>query len=155
MAAELALRLERVLPAPPPMVFRMLVEAELVAQWWGPRGFSVRSIDFDLHVGGGLRITMQPPDGDAFILAGEFLEIVPGERLAYTFRWEPPAPDDRETVAVLLLRDSGKSTALAVEQGTFATEERRALHDQGWTESLDRLEELLESRDGTARDRIQ
>jgi uncharacterized protein YndB with AHSA1/START domain len=44
------------------------------------------------------------------------------------------------------LRDLGESTGLTVEQGTFATEARRALHEQGWNESLDRLEELLERR---------
>ena len=144
MAAELSLRLERVLPAPRPLVFRMHVEPELFAQWFGPKGFSARSVDFDLRVGGGFRITMQPPDSDAFVLEGEFREIDPGTRLAYTFRYEPPDPDDRETVVVLSLRELGETTSLTVEQGTFATEDRRALHVQGWTESLDRLERLLE-----------
>ncbi len=144
MAAELSLRLERVLPAPRPLVFRMHVEPELFAQWFGPKGFSARSVDFDLRVGGGFRITMQPPDSDAFVLEGEFREIDPGTRLAYTFRYEPPDPDDRETVVVLSLRELGETTSLRVEQGTFATEDRRALHVQGWTESLDRLEQLLE-----------
>ena len=152
MAAELALRLERVLPAPRSLVFRMLVEPELLARWWGPKGFSARNIDLDPRVGGGYRITMQPPDGDAFVLAGEFREIDPGARLAYTFRYEAPDPDDRETVVVLSLRDLGESSALTVEQGAFATEARRALHEQGWTESVDRLEELLRSRDSATRD---
>ena len=155
MAAELALRLERVLPAPRPLVFRMHVEPELLAQWWGPRGFSARIIDFDLRVGGGFRITMQPPDGDDFVLAGEFREIDPGARLAYTFRYEPPDPDDRETVVVLSLRDLSASTALKVQQGTFATEDRRTLHEQGWTESLDRLGELLKSRNWATHDGMQ
>jgi uncharacterized protein YndB with AHSA1/START domain len=86
---------------------------------------------------------------------GEFREIDPGARLAYTFRYEPPDPDDRETVVLLSLRDLGESTALTVEQGTFATEDRRALHEQGWTESLDRLEELLKSRDWATPDGMQ
>jgi uncharacterized protein YndB with AHSA1/START domain len=147
MAAELALRLERVVAAPPELVFRMHVEPDLFAQWFGPKGFSVTSIDLDLRVGGGYRITMQPPDADAFVLFGEFREIDRGARLAYTFRYEPPDPDDRDTVVVLSFRDLGEATALTVEQGTFATEARRALHQQGWTDSLNRLEELLKSRD--------
>ena len=147
MAAELALRLERVVAAPPELVFRMHVEPDLFAQWFGPKGFSATSIDLDLRVGGGYRITMQPPDADAFVLFGEFREIDRGARLAYTFRYEPPDPDDRDTVVVLSFRDLGEATALTVEQGTFATEARRALHQQGWTDSLDRLEELLKTRD--------
>jgi uncharacterized protein YndB with AHSA1/START domain len=147
MAAELALRLERVLSARLALVFRTHVEPHLFAQWFGPKGFSATSVDFDLRVGGGYRITMQPPDADAFALFGEFREIDPGIRLAYTFQYEPPDPDDRDTVVVLSFADLGGATALTVEQGTFATEARRALHEQGWTESLDRLQELLKSRD--------
>jgi uncharacterized protein YndB with AHSA1/START domain len=151
MAEELAVRLERVLAAPAPYVFRMNVEPDLFAQWFGPRGFSAPSVDFDVRVGGSYRITMQPPDADAFVLFGEFREIDPGVRLAYTFRYEPPDPDDRDTVVELSFGDLGEATALRVEHGTFATEARRALHEQGWTESLDRLEELLENRSGTTR----
>ena len=147
MATELALSLERVLSAPLALVFRMHVEPDLFAQWFGPKGFSATSVAFDLRVGGGYRITMQPPDADAFVLFGELREIDPGTRLAYTFRYEPPDPDDRDTVVVLSFADLSGTTALTIEQGTFATEARRALHEQGWTESLDRLEELLESRD--------
>jgi uncharacterized protein YndB with AHSA1/START domain len=90
---------------------------------------------------------MQPPDADAFVLFGEFREIDPHARLAYTFRYDPPDPDDRDTVVVLSLRDLGEATALTVEQGPFATQGRRALHERGWTDSLDRLEALLTSRD--------
>lgn len=147
MATKLALRLERVLPAPRPLVFRMHTEPALLAQWWGPKGFSIPSVDLDLRVGGEYRIEMQPPEGDVFFLSGEFREVEPDSRLAYTFRWEPPDPDDRETTAVLSFRDLGESSSLTVDQGPFATVERRALHEQGWTESMDRLEELIKRRD--------
>jgi uncharacterized protein YndB with AHSA1/START domain len=143
MATELTVHLERVLPAPRPLVFRMHTEPDLLAQWWGPTGFSVPNIDLDLRVGGRYRIAMQPPEGDGFFLSGEFREVDPATRLVYTFRWEPPDPDDRETVVVFSLRDVGGSTALTVDQGSFGTEERRALHEQGWTETLDRLHELI------------
>jgi hypothetical protein len=46
----------------------------------------------------------------------------------------------------------GGSTALTVDQGPFVTEGRRALHEDGWTDSLDRLEELITSRDWFGRD---
>ena len=86
---------------------------------------------------------MQPPDGDVFYLSGEFREVDPPAHLAYTFRWEDPDPDDRETVVTLSLGDHGESTELVFTQRAFATEGRRALHEQGWTESLDRLQELM------------
>jgi uncharacterized protein YndB with AHSA1/START domain len=90
---------------------------------------------------------MQPPDGKVFHLSGEFRDVEPPARLAYTFRWEEPTPDDRETVVTLSLRDLDASTELSLVQGAFATEERRALHERGWTEALDRLEELLSGRE--------
>ena len=152
MASELTVHLERVLPVPRSLVFRMHVEPDLLTQWWGPKGFSAPSIELDLRVGGGYRIAMQPPAGQGFLLSGEFRDVDPANRLAYTFRWEPPAPDDQETVVAFALRNLGESTALTIDQGAFATEERRALHEQGWTESLDRLQGLITSRDWFGRD---
>lgn len=82
--------------------------------------------------------------GRAVPPGGEFLEIDPPERLSYTFRWEEPDPEDRETVVVLSLRDIGRERAeLVLAQGDFATERRRVLHEEGWSQSLDKLEELL------------
>jgi uncharacterized protein YndB with AHSA1/START domain len=142
---ELTLHLERVLPAARPLVFRAHAEPDLLAKWWGPAGFSASSIEADVRVGGGYRIAMQPPDGALFYLSGEFRAVDPPARLAYTFRWEDPDPDDRETVVTFSLVDRGESTELSVDQGVFATEARRALHVQGWTETLDRLQALISS----------
>jgi uncharacterized protein YndB with AHSA1/START domain len=146
MAAELVLHLERVLPAPRQLVFQMHADPDLLAQWWGPKGFTAPSIELDLRVGGRYQIMMQPPEGEPFFLIGEFREVDPAARLVYTFRWEPPDPDDRETVVVFSVRDQGNSTALTIDQKPFTTEARRLLHEQGWTESLERLQELITGR---------
>lgn len=144
---ELTLRLERLLPAPRPVVFRAHVDPELLGRWWGPAGFSAPSIELDLRPGGRYRIAMQPPEGALFYLSGEFLEVDRPGRLIYTFRWEDPDPDDRETVVTFSLGDRGEATEVSVDQGVFATEGRRALHEQGWSESLDRLRRLMSSSD--------
>jgi uncharacterized protein YndB with AHSA1/START domain len=60
---------------------------------------------------------MQPPEGDPFHLTGEFREVDPPTRLAYTFRWEPPDPDDVETLAEFTFRDLGGSTGVTLRQG--------------------------------------
>jgi uncharacterized protein YndB with AHSA1/START domain len=144
--SELALHMKRVLPAPRPLVFRACTEPSELANWWGPRGFTTPGIELELRVGGSYRIAMQPPDADLFYLSGEFVEVDPPTRLAYTFRWEDPDPDDRETLVTLSFGDLGESTELLFTQGAFATEGRRALHDQGWTDGLDRLHEVLSTR---------
>jgi uncharacterized protein YndB with AHSA1/START domain len=140
----LVLRLERILPGPRAVAYRALSDPGELAKWWGPRGFTAPSVRFDPRVGGSYRIAMQPPDGDLFHVSGEFQEVQPPARLAYTFRWEPPDPDDRLTVVALSLEDRGERTEVLLTQGEFATEERRALHDGGWTDSFSRLEQVLD-----------
>ncbi len=139
----LLLRITTALPAPRSEVFRAMTEPEQLAKWWGPRGFTVPRVEMDLRPGGGYRIEMQPPEGASFQLSGELVEVDPPGRLIYTFRWDPPDPDDRETVVTLSLRDGDDETEVELTQGEFATEERRALHEGGWTDSFDRLRELL------------
>ena len=139
----LTLHKDRVVSAPAARVFAALTEPDELAKWWGPTGFTSPQVDIDLHVAGGYRIAMQPPDGKLFYLVGEFREIDPPGRVAYTFRWEDPDPDDQETVVTLSLRDLGAATELGLTQRPFTVERRRALHDAGWSQSLDRLEQVL------------
>ena len=140
---ELTLELKRVLPAASEAVFRAFSDASELARWWGPNGFTVPSLEFEPRVGASYRIEMQPPEADRFYLTGEFREVDPPARLAYTFVWEEPDPDDVETQVELRFRDLGESSEVALTQGPFRTEARRALHRDGWTDSLDKLERLL------------
>ena len=125
--------------ARPPRVFEAMTDPEQVANWWGPEGFTCPEVTLDLRVGGAYRIAMQPPDGELFHLTGKYVEVEPPSRLAYTFRWEPPDPDDRENVARIALRERDGATEVAVTHGPFATEARCELHKAGWTATLARL----------------
>jgi uncharacterized protein YndB with AHSA1/START domain len=143
--SDLVVHLRRVLPASRERVYEALTNPDKLARWWGPKGFSCPSIEFDPCVGGSYRIAMQPPrDGELFHLSGEFREVGPLARLAYTFVWDPPASDDQETLAELSLADERGGTELTLVQGPFATEERRKLHEDGWSEGFDRLREVLD-----------
>jgi len=136
----LVLVLTRTFDAPRDRLFTLLTEPSELASWWGPHGFTTPEIDLDLRVGGSYRFTMQPPDGDRFHLSGEFLEIDHPGRLAYTFRWEEPGPDDRETIVELALDSFGDdATRVSFQQGQFATNERLELHRSGWTDGFERL----------------
>jgi uncharacterized protein YndB with AHSA1/START domain len=145
-AGPLVLRLRRILPAPRVAVYRALSDPEVLARWWGPRGFTAPSVDFDPLLGRSYRIAMQPPEGELFHLSGQFREVDPPALLAYTFCWEPPDPDDRETLVRVSLEDRGERTEALLTQGDFVTRGRLALHEQGWADSLGRLEQLLEAQ---------
>jgi len=124
-------------------VFRAMTEPERLAAWWGPAGFTTPEVSLEARVGGRYRLGMQPPGGDLFHLAGEFLVVQRPQRLVYTFVWEEPDPDDRETVVELSLAEVHGTTDLTVTQGDFATRARLELHRDGWSDSLDRLQGFL------------
>src|SRR6188472_1399330 len=110
----LELHLERLMSASPDRVFRACVEAESLAAWWGPSGFTSTVEALDVNVAGGYRIAMEPPD-----------------------------PDDRETLVSLTFAAEAEGTLVALDQGPFATDARYELHRVGWTETLERLARFL------------
>jgi uncharacterized protein YndB with AHSA1/START domain len=141
--SELVLELTRTLPARREIAFAAFRDSERLAQWWGPEGFTIPRVDFSTITGEAYRIDMQPPEGDAFFLHGVFRTVHPPARLSFTFCWDPPNPDDAETLVDLRFEDRGDETDVALWQGDFRTEERLQLHRDGWTESFDKLERLL------------
>jgi uncharacterized protein YndB with AHSA1/START domain len=141
------LTISRVLDARREQIFMLLTDPAKLARWWGPRGFTTPEIELDLRVGGHYRFTMQPPTGEAFHLSGNFLEVDAPSRLAYTFSWDEPHPDDRETVVELTLTAADDTTVVSLRHGEFATDERLALHRGGWTDSFDRLDDVIAMSD--------
>lgn len=127
------LQLTRVVPAPRAEVWRAITDSAELAKWWGPKGFTIPSVEFEARTGRRYRIAMQPSDAQLFHLRGEFTEVEPPARLAFTFVWEPAAKDDRQTLATLSLTQQGDQTEVRLTQGAFATDERRALHEGGPT----------------------
>jgi uncharacterized protein YndB with AHSA1/START domain len=146
MSGQLTLATKRVLPALRTVVYDAFSDPTELAKWWGPQGFTTPSLDFQARVGDGYRIEMQPPAGDSFYLTGEFREVDPPARFAFTFVWEEPDPDDLATVVALSFRPIGDRTEVALTQGPFKTDARLALHRNGWADSLDKLAHLLLAR---------
>ena len=141
---ELELHLTQVLPAPRPRVFALFTEPGELPRWWGPHGFRTPGVEMDVRPGGSYRFAMRPPEGELFHLAGEFVAVDPPTLLSYTFRWEPPDPDDQETLVTLAFEEAGpEATKVRFTQEKFRTEERRALHEQGWTDTFEKLRRLL------------
>jgi uncharacterized protein YndB with AHSA1/START domain len=123
-SGELTLEMVRALPVNPARVFAAFSDPDELAKWFGPEGLSVGSLDSDPRVGGTYRIEMQPPEGEPFYLGGEFREVDPPGRLAFTFVYEDPDPDDVETLVELSFRDRGESTEVVFAQGPFKTQAR-------------------------------
>ena len=143
MAATLTVSLSVTVEASRQRVFAAMTDPEQVAEWWGPERLHLPRGDPRRTRGWRVSNRDAPTEGEIFYLVGAYVEVDPPSRLAYTFRWEPPDPDDRETTARLTLRDMNGATEVQLTQGPFATEARRVLHQAGWAESLGRLVRYL------------
>jgi uncharacterized protein YndB with AHSA1/START domain len=137
------LRLEKVFTVPPERLFAVFVDAEQLPQWYGPVGFTALGLRFDAVEGGNYRLAMQPPEGDAFHIRGTFRTVEDPRHLAFTFVYEEPDPDDQETLVSVTFEPVEQGTNVVVEQSSFKTAARCALHRDGWTDSLERLEQAL------------
>jgi uncharacterized protein YndB with AHSA1/START domain len=140
---DLVLELTRAMPAPRGVVYAAFRDSGQLAQWWRPEGFTIPSVDFSTITGEPYRIAMQPPEGDAFFLHGVFRTVHPPERLSFTFVWDPPDPDDVETLADLSFADHGETTEISLWLGVFKTEARLEVHRHRWTDTFNRLERYL------------
>lgn len=137
------LRLEKTFVPPPERVFAAFVDPEQLRLWFGPVGFTVPALEVHAVEGGGYRITMQPPEGDAFHIRGTFRTIEAPRRLVFTFSYEEPDPDDQDTLVTVTFEPADQGTRLVLDQEPFKTAARLTLHRDGWTESLERLEQVL------------
>jgi len=85
--ASIALRMTRHFSAPPDALFRAWTDPTAFAQWMGPPGVTARDVRIDLRVSGRYSLVMDGEDGNAYPLSGEYREIDPPKRLAFTLEW--------------------------------------------------------------------
>ncbi len=140
----IALRAERTFDAPREAVFAAWTNPAVLRRWWASEpGWRSPSAEVDLRVGGRYRLSMGEPDGGpVHTVTGEYTEVRPPERLAYTWAWEgdPPEMDGSAgtLVTVEFAEDDGRTTVTVVHTG-FATDRARDLHEGGWGGCLDSL----------------
>ncbi len=136
----------RTVKAPQALVWKVCTRPEHIDQWWGPNGFTNKTLSFDLRVGGQWKYTMTAADGTVFPNLITYTEVTPMDRLAYDHGdWENPK------------MFTGSLTFTEVEGGTlitlhtvFPTKEARDEVVQeygaieGGKQTLARLEEYLQ-----------
>src|SRR5687767_5265748 len=89
----LSVAVQRRFAAPRERVFRAWTDARAIKEWFGRNeGTDISKVDADVRVGGTFRIQYVAPEGEAAIV-GTYREVVPTERLSFTFAWDPPAWD--------------------------------------------------------------
>ena len=97
----------------------------------------------DLQVGGRYEVQMVPEEGDPYIAGGVYKEIVPQEKLVFTWLWKHEDAS-MESLVTLLFKPFGKrQTELTLIHERFPNEEERDKHGEGWVGVLDQLEIAL------------
>jgi uncharacterized protein YndB with AHSA1/START domain len=138
----------RVFDAPRALVWRAWTEPSMLAQWFGPRGFTSSVPELDLRVGGALRIVMHGPDGKDYPMKGVFREIVPPARLVFgNIATDNDGNHLLEGETVVTLSEQGGKTTLTVMSHMVGlvpiAPQMLAGMEAGWTQSIDKLAELV------------
>ena len=144
MSTTHTIRLHRVLTAPPQKVYRAFVEADALARWLPPNGFTCRVDALDARVGGRFRMAFTNfTTGQSHGFGGEYLEMVPGERLRYTDRFDDPNLPGLIEVTVDFKAVTVGTELGIVQAGIPAVIPAEACY-LGWQESLRHLARLVE-----------
>jgi uncharacterized protein YndB with AHSA1/START domain len=120
----------------------------MMAQWFGPRGFTSSVPELDARVGGTLRIVMHGPDGNDYPMKGAFLEVAAPERLVFTnIAIDNDGNHLLEGRTTVTLTEQGGKTTLTVKSHAvgrvpFAPQMLAGM-DAGWNQSIDKLGELV------------
>jgi uncharacterized protein YndB with AHSA1/START domain len=137
-------RLHRVLRASPERILRAFTDADAMAKWLPPNGFTGKVHRMDARVGGEWRMSFTNfGSGKSHSFGGTYLEIVPGQRLRYTSRFDDPGlPGEMQTTVTLTPTPMG--TELHVVQENIPDVIPEAACYLGWQESLVLLGKLVE-----------
>ena len=137
-------RLHRVLTAPPERVYRAFLDAAAVAKWLPPDGFTCTVHALDARVGGKYRMSFTNlTSGNGHSFGGTYLELVPGELLRYTDRFDDPNLPGEMQVTVRLAKTL-VGTEMHIEQQGIPAVIPAAACMLGWQESLTLLAQLVE-----------
>jgi uncharacterized protein YndB with AHSA1/START domain len=148
--------------APRELVFKAWTDPALMAQWWGPHGFTNPSCELDPRPGGRWRIVMRGPDGVEHPARGHYREVVPPKRLVFAIdhselpdQWHDIVSPGRdkskgrpaiEIVATAIFEEVGAKTRLTLRLTCESAAVRDALLKlgmrEGWSQSLERLDSL-------------
>jgi uncharacterized protein YndB with AHSA1/START domain len=138
-APPLELTITRLLDAPRALVFKVWTQPEHVAQWWGPRGFTVLSAWMDVRPGGAYRIGMRSPEGKDYWMHGVYREVAEPERLVFTFAWQEEGERGQETLVTVSFAEEAGKTRMRFRHAGFVSVAERDGHHSGWSECFDRL----------------
>jgi uncharacterized protein YndB with AHSA1/START domain len=142
LAAKPSLTLKRRIAAPPAKVYAAWTDPQKITQWFGPAGAEVISAEADARVGGRYRMVFRTPDGEEHDVSGSYRDVVPNEKLTFTWMWR--TMPERASQVTITLQADGDGTMLTLFHEQFFDEPARDRHQAGWSGTLEKLARFLE-----------
>lgn len=138
-------RFQRVLRAPAERVYRAFIDPDAMNKWLPPHGFTGRVHEMDARVGGGYRMSFTNlSNGQSHSFGGVYLELVPGERIRHTDRFDDTNLPG-EMVTTIDLKTTSVGTEVNIEQSGIPDMIPGEACCLGWQESLQLLALLVEA----------
>jgi uncharacterized protein YndB with AHSA1/START domain len=138
------IKLHRVLKAPAERVYRAFLDAGAMCKWLPPNGFTGQVHHLDAKVGGTYKMSFTNfTTGSSHSFGGEYLELVPNERIRHTDRFDDPNLPEEMVVTITLKKVSVGTELNIVQEGVPAVIPAEACY-LGWQESLTLLAKLVE-----------
>ena len=140
-----AVRLHRVLRAPPERIYRAFLDAEAMVKWLPPNGFTGKVHQLDAKVGGSYKMSFTNfSSGQSHSFGGEFLELVPNERIRHTDQFDDPNLPGQMTTTITLKPVFCGTEVSIIQEGIPEVIPPEACY-LGWQESLMLLTKLVEA----------
>ena len=137
--------LHRVLRAPPERIYRAFLDADAMAKWLPPYGFTGKVHHLKAEVGGAFRMSFTHfTTGHSHSFGGEYLELVPNERIRHTDKFDDPNLPGEMRTTVSLKKVSCGTELEVVQEGIPSAIPVEACY-LGWQESLTLLAQLVEA----------
>ena len=143
MSESTTLRMERTFRAPAQAVFDAWTSEEVMRRWWRVESdWETPVAEVDLRVGGSVRVVMRTQDGTEYGGGGQYTEIDPPNRLAFTWIWD--GDDKRQLIEIDFEEHDGVTTVRFTHRDLWDEEAVRS-HEEGWNGVFDNLERVLEA----------
>lgn len=139
------IRLHRVVKAPPERVYKAFIDPDAMAKWLPPDGFTGKVHAMDARVGGSYRMSFTNfSTGKSHAFGGKYVELVPGERLRYTDKFEDPGLPGEMHTSIAFKKVFCGTELTITQEGVPGVIPPEAC-TMGWQESLTLLAKLVEA----------
>ena len=138
------IKLHRVLKTTPERLYKAFLDPQAVVKWLPPHGFTAKVHNMDVRVGGSYKMSFTNfTTGSSHSFGGEYLELVPNQRIRHTDVFDPPGPPGTLTVTIEIKKVLCGAEVHITQEGVPDAIPAEMCY-LGWSESLDLLKLLVE-----------